>query len=110
MNRMRSSPITVGLAVIAFVLLCFYTNGKTAAPPPDSERRADDGGIKEVIPAKYLGRYLAWKNDFLSTEAGREQWRLFETNPQFTLTITISSDNAEGASTGKYRWNQAGKL
>lgn len=105
---MRSSRITVGLTVIAFVLLCFYKTGQTAAPV--SERRADDGGIKEDIPDKYLSRYLAWKNDFLSTPAGREQWRLFESNPQFTLTITMSSDNAEGASTGKYRWNQAGKL
>ena len=107
---MRSSRITAGLTVIAFVLLCFYTNGETASPAFVSERRPDDGGIKEVIPGKYLARYLAWKNDFLSTPAGREQWRQFEANPQFTLTITVSSDNAEGASTGKYRWNSAGKL
>ena len=110
MRIMTSSRITAGLTVIAFILLCFYTNGETASPAFVSERRPDDGGIKEVIPEKYLARYLAWKNDFLSTPAGREQWRQFEANPQFTLTITVSSVNAEGASTGKYRWNSTGKL
>jgi hypothetical protein len=98
---MRSSRMAVSLTVFAFVIVAFYTTGRTAS---------DEGGIKEIIPAKYAGRYSAWKRDFLSTDAGREQWRLFETNPQFTLTITMSSDNPEGASTGKYRWNQAGKL
>ena len=107
---MRSSCITVSLAVIVFVLLSFYSTGQTAAPARDAERRPDEGGIKEVIPEKYAGRYQAWKSDFLSTQAGRDQWEYFESNPQFTLTITISTENAEGASTGKYHWNQAGKL
>ena len=71
---------------------------------------SDEGGIKEVIPAKYAARYLAWKKDFLSTQAGRDQWNIYENNPAFTLTITVSRDNAEGAATGKYRWDSSGKL
>ena len=98
---MRSSRLTVSLTVFAFVLATFHSY---------SVQASDEGGIKEVIPAKYTGRYSAWKKDFLSTEVGREQWRFFATNPQFTLTITMESENPEGASTGKYRWNQAGKL
>jgi hypothetical protein len=106
---MRSSRIAVSLTVFAFVLLFLYTTGQTADKNP-ALSKPDEGGIKEVVPAKYAARYEAWKNDFLSTDAGKEQWRFFETNPQFTLTITVSSENAEGASTGKYRWNQDGQL
>ena len=106
---MRSSRLAVSLTVFAFVLVFLYTTGQTAEKNLASST-PDAGGIKEDIPDRYAGRYLAWKNDFLSTEAGREQWRFFETNPHFTLTITMSSENAEGASTGKYRWNQAGEL
>jgi hypothetical protein len=128
---MRSSRMIVSLVMFAFVLVSLYTTGHTAEKAPAfweqsepsfvseyhgadkntySVPTSDEGGIKEIIPAKYASRYIAWKNDFLSTQTGREQWRFFETNPQFTLTITISSENAEGASTGKYRWNNAGKL
>ena len=75
-----------------------------------SGRSSDEGGIKEVIPAKYLARYRAWKKDFLATPSGKDQWTLYENNPNFTLTITVSRDNAEGAATGKYRWDQSGRL
>ena len=106
---MRSSRIPVSLTVFAFVLLFLCVAGQTTEKGLASST-SDEGGIKEVIPEKYAGRYQAWKNDFLSTPAGREQWQFFEANPQFTLTITMASENAEGASTGKYRWNQAGQL
>ncbi|PWT87277.1 MAG: hypothetical protein C5B55_15040 [Blastocatellia bacterium] len=67
-------------------------------------------GIKEDIPAKYAERYQEWKEEFLSTEAGRSQWNSYQHNDHFTLTITISRDNAEGATTGKYKWNDSGQL
>jgi hypothetical protein len=67
-------------------------------------------GIKEDIPVRYLARYGEWKKEFLSTEAGRSQWASYRDNPQFALTITVSPDNAEGATTGKYKWNEAGQL
>jgi YD repeat-containing protein len=67
-------------------------------------------GIKEDIPSKYLARFAQWKKEFLATEAGRNQWSYYQNNPHFTLTITISRENAEGATTGNYKWNSAGQL
>ena len=67
-------------------------------------------GINEEIPAKYLSRYQQWKEEFLSTEAGREQWKFYQTNPNFTLNVIVSRENAEGATTGKYKWNDRGQL
>jgi hypothetical protein len=74
--------------------------------------KVDDhaSGIKEDIPAKFTARYQEWKSEFLSTEAGRKQWNYYQTNPNFTLTITMSRENAEGATTGKYHWNDEGQL
>jgi hypothetical protein len=76
------------------------------------ETAADDGGggIREEIPAKYLDRYEGWKAEFLATESGRQQWHRYATDPLLKLTITISRDNAEGATTGKYKWNESGEL
>jgi len=68
------------------------------------------GGIKEDIPDKYAGRYREWKKEFLSTDAGRSQWAYYQDNRHFTLTIQLSHDNAEGATTGNYKWNEAGQL
>jgi hypothetical protein len=79
-----------------------------------SERSASSadqvGGIKEEIPDKYKARYEAWKNEFLFTETGRKQWEMYTHNKSFTLTINISTDNRHGATTGKYKWNDAGEL
>ena len=128
---MRSSRITISLALFLFVLFSLNATGVTADKTPRSRDASvpalvseyhgseadsymtptsDEGGIKEIIPAKYATRYFAWKKDFLSTQAGRDQWDVYANNPQFTLTITVARDNAEGAATGKYRWDQSGKL
>ena len=128
---MKLSRITISLALFLFVLISLNAIGFTAEkgltfrdtsiPPLVSAYHgseadmyatpaSDEGGIKEVIPAKYAARYLAWKKDFLSTPAGRDQWDIYAKNPDFTLTITVSRENAEGAATGKYRWDQSGKL
>jgi hypothetical protein len=69
-----------------------------------------NSGIREEIPAKYLERYQAWKNEFLATESGRQQWLRYKTDSNLKLTITVSRDNAEGATTGKYKWNESGQL
>ena len=128
---MKLSRITISLALVLFVLISLHAVGVTAEkgltfretsmPSLVSEYHgsesetyltpsSDEGGIKEVIPAKYSTRYLAWKKDFLSTQAGRDQWDIYAKNPDFTLTITVSRENAEGAATGKYRWDSSGKL
>ena len=78
--------------------------------PETSGSDDNSGGIREEIPAKYLERYKAWKNEFLATEAGRQQWYRYATDPILKLTITFTRDNAEGATTGKYKWNESGQL
>jgi len=123
---MRSSRIAVSLSLFVLILLALHTTGNTANNNTSTSpliadyhgaeesvalsSNAEGGGIKEMIPAKYAGRYETWKKEFLSTQAGRDQWASYENNPNFTLTITVARDNAEGAATGKYRWNEAGEL
>lgn len=116
---MRSSRIALGLVVLVAVSLFFTEVGDTSSStisyhgvePVAGNARSDRGpGIKEDIPSKYLARYEAWKAEFLSTEIGREQWANFKSDPNFTLTITITRENAEGATTGAYRWNDQGRL
>ena len=67
-----------------------------------------NGGIKEIIPKKYLERYNKWKTEFLSTELGRGQWENYANNKQFILKIKVSSDKKQGAKTDDYLWNEAG--
>ena len=110
------------LVALAFIPLSV---GHTNPPAPDeliasyhgavevADRSGRDDltpGINEEIPAKYLSRYQEWKEEFLSTEAGRAQWKFYETNPNFSLNIIVSRENAEGATTGKYKWNEKGEL
>jgi YD repeat-containing protein len=127
---MTSSRIALFMSILIALVIVPFSVGHTFTQPiayelPDQQLIAsyhgvestetttsDDtgGGIKEEIPAKYLARYQQWKDEFLSTEAGRTQWNSYQNNPNFTLHITIVKDNAEGATTGKYKWNDAGQL
>src|SRR4051812_39824279 len=77
---------------------------------PGGASVTEQGGIKEEIPERYRDRYEQWKNEFLSTETGRRQWASYAHNARFTLTITVASENQHGATTGKYKWNDAGEL
>lgn len=67
-------------------------------------------GIREQVPEKYVARYQRWKQEFLSTETGREQWASYQNNPNFTLTLVVTRTNPEGGTTGSYHWNEDGKL
>jgi YD repeat-containing protein len=131
---MRSSRITVFLCLLAVLLLTLSAVGSTAnlsSQPALTELTTDPSltgfhgisegelanvvddhspGIKEDIPAKYVTRYQEWKEEFLSTEAARNQWSYYQKSPDFALTITMTRDNAEGATTGKYKWNDQGQL
>ena len=130
---MRSSRIAVIFLLLAVLLLSLSAVGYTSPGPtrltlnglaypeliaayhgPESAEAPsrDDqvSGIKEDIPARYAARYQQWKAEFLSTGAGREQWARYQKNPHFLLTIAIARENAEGATTGKYKWNDAGEL
>jgi|ERR1700752_86998 len=131
---MRSSRITAFLCLLAVLLLTLSAVGSTAnlpSQPALTELSTDplltdfhgssegelsnvvdehSPGIKEDIPPKYVTRYHEWKEEFLSTEAGRNQWAYYQNSPNFMLTITMTRDNAEGATTGKYKWNDQGEL
>lgn len=130
---MRSSRTAVIFVLLASLSLAASPLGRTAHesekldangffyPPliaeyhgigPSARSLKDDRGrgIKEEIPSKYTARYGQWKAEFLSTEAGRSQWDFYQNNPDFTLTISVSRKNEEGATTGNYKWNAAGQL
>jgi len=117
--------ILVALSLSPFSIA--HTSPKSAQPDPiadedliasyhgveaDVASGNDDlpGGIREEIPLKYVNRYNEWKEEFLSTDAGRSQWNYYHNNPNFTLNIVVARENAEGATTGKYKWNDAGQL
>jgi len=68
------------------------------------------GHIEEVISEKYRAKYHTWKNEFLTTETGRRQWEAFDHHPTLTLIITVSQDQAMGALTGNFKWDEAGNL
>ena len=73
-------------------------------------RESTTGGIREEIPDKYKKRYEEWKADFLSTDSGRQQWDAYAGNSQFLLTITMEPENRNGGATGKYKWDDSGRL
>lgn len=80
-----------------------FTSGSYAAP-------AASGGIRETIDIKYKERYKEWKTEFLSTDIGRAQWEMYAHHPRLVITITVDANNPNGASTGKYKWNDSGEL
>lgn len=132
---MRSARIATSFVLLAMLMTFCLTAGSRAArqpglvdstgvsysslvsnyhgvePAAKTRRPGDQAtGIREDIPKKYAARYEEWKREFLATEAGKNQWAFFQDNPDFLLRIQISRDNAEGATTGNYEWNSAGKL
>ncbi len=66
--------------------------------------------IVENVADEYKERYKKWKDEFLSTEAGRKQWNKYANDKNFTLTITVSKDRGEGALADGYKWDANGKL
>ena len=84
--------------------------GAADSPTRGRSHAASGGGIREEIPDRYRARYGEWKNEFLSTDMGRRQWESYALDKQFTLTITVSDENQHGATTGKYRWSDSGRL
>ena len=92
-------------------LISSYHSGLTEEGSAVATLPADDQhGIREDIPDKYRLNYTQWKKEFLSTEVGRSEWDYYANNNHFKLTIVISRNNPEGATTGNYKWNEAGQL
>jgi YD repeat-containing protein len=111
-SNIASPESSLDLTELSPSLIADYHGSADAAELRATGRsgRSDQGGIKETIPGKYAARYEAWKKEFLSTESGRRQWEFYDHNSNFTLAITMSSENTEGAGTGKYKWDDSGKL
>lgn len=82
----------------------------TSPKSADNLHPSKSGGIREQVPEKYAARYQRWKQEFLGTETGRQQWASYQSNPNFTLTVVITRDNPEGGNTGEYSWNEKGEL
>ncbi len=122
---------SASLFLLPSILFCLACAGLLAARPAAARRDSPDtdhhgvipaearraaarvekkGGISEVVPDKYRARYAEWKREFLSTETGRAQWATFEQNERLTLTIVVTRDNAKGAGTGDYKWDDEGRL
>jgi hypothetical protein len=101
------------IAFFASLPLIFTSPGHTMPPLPASSpgdyhfsidsiktsetSRTDEiaGGIREDIPAKYQERYLAWKNEFLATESGRQQWRRYASCDRLRDTGSFLSSSTE---------------
>jgi len=101
-------------ATTFFLLLVLFPFVETATPVIEAYggplNVRDAAGIREVIPERFQKRYERWKKEYLSTEAGREQWERYARNRNFALTITISEAKGGGAGTDQYRWDESGKL
>ena len=105
-------PARADLTALTSSELIAEYHGAPEAEMVSNKVPSDQGaaGIKEDIPPKYQARYDVWKKEFLSTDAGRMQWEAYQNNSHFSLTITVSRENPEGATTGKYKWNDQGQL
>ena len=75
-----------------------------------SVKMLPDGGIREVVPGRYRERFEKWKEEFLSTEFGREQWDEYAENKNFVLIIKITDEDGEGGGTSDYQWDENGNL
>lgn len=113
-GRTAEQPETTGAVLTSDSLPALITeyHGVIAnsAKPAANLLPGDSGGIREQVPPKYAARYLHWKQEFLATETGRQQWAFYQNNRDFTLTVVISPDNPEGGNTANYKWNEGGKL
>lgn len=98
------------LRVLPALLSTYHRPEDSDTVVPHSRADEKRSGIRELVPEKYRSRYEQWKKDFLSTEIGQKQWNQFGSDPSFSLTIVVSRENAEGAGTGKYKWDAQGKL
>lgn len=111
--------LRLSLSVLLLVSLpapCFDRLGAAAGSPracePGGVRGAGEqsGGVRESVPEKYLKRYLRWKGEYLSTEAGRRQWQRYAADAQFILTITVSPELGRGGLVSDYKWDESGRL
>lgn len=107
-----SLPLT-GAFLFALILLPALETATASAGARDSSSRYNGfagSGIREVIPDRFQKKYQKWKQEYLATATGREQWERYARNRNFTLTITVMAERGKGAGTDLYRWDDSGQL
>jgi hypothetical protein len=115
--RIRCELARPSSLLAATLLFCpLYSLSIKATPSAEFDQvsawlvaHANRSTVQEVIASEYKKRYQKWKNEYLSTEAGREQWERFALNPHFELTITVSKQQAHGAKVD-FHWDDFGHL
>ena len=75
-----------------------------------SETEQSGGGVIEIVPPQYRDRYLRWKAEYLSTEAGRMQWQAYAGLSNFKLFIVVAKELGRSAEAGEYVWDEGGRL
>lgn len=120
LSRRRPSPLRAGrfpggllstalglhlAGTVLFTSLLFPLAGSAS-----TRAAAGANHIRELVPERFQKKYQKWKSEFLSTQAGRDEWESYARNGNFTLTITVSEERGKGAGTEQYRWNESGQL
>src|SRR5438067_9414451 len=81
-----SKPRVLGiLPVCAFITTTLLlpiarpitTHAVGAMTGSDAPRAAGSNHIKEVIPERFQKKYQKWKDEYLSTKVGQEQWERY---------------------------------
>ncbi|HBB87713.1 MAG TPA: hypothetical protein DC047_08875 [Blastocatellia bacterium] len=108
-NR-RSATLIVASPSVPALIADYHGFMTDSSKPAENLYPTNSGGIREQVPRKYAARYQHWKQEFLATLTGRQEWAFYQNNPNFTLTVVITGDNPEGGNTSNYEWNGDGKL
>ena len=108
--KLENAPVAIASQSLPPLVAEYHGLVANSAKSAENLQLGNSGGIRELVPEKYAARYQRWKQEFLATETGRQQWDYYQNNPNFTLTLVISRDNPEGGNTANYEWNEDGKL
>jgi hypothetical protein len=103
------SALSVGADPLMFLSRDVY-HAADAKSASKTSFPGNGAGIKEIVPKEYLSRYQKWKGELLATPFGRGLWDKYDKNPDFLLTIRISSSRKNGAGTDDFEWDANGRL
>ncbi len=106
----ETAPVVITPESSPRLVTDYHGVSASSAKPAENLHLRNSSGIQEQVPEKYAARYQHWKQEFLGTDIGRQQWASYQNNPDFTLTVVITGDNPEGGTTGHYEWSAKGKL
>jgi len=109
-SYLRARELTAYFPVVAASDADYGFEDGSAVLPVTIVPHPTDGGIREIVPDRFKGRFQAWKSELLSTEVGRTQWEKYATNKDFILTIAVSGGKEKGAGTDKFLWDDQGNL